>query len=75
MASLKQKGDLAEVMVASDLLRRGYKIAIPFGDDSDYDLTLRLTPPKNCQRLHIRHAADYLDPVVRKPALPELDEI
>lgn len=38
MASLKQKGDLAELMVATDLLRRGYKIAIPYGEDWDYDL-------------------------------------
>jgi hypothetical protein len=29
MASLKMKGDLAELKVAADLLERGYKIAIP----------------------------------------------
>ena len=28
--NLKAKGDLAELMVAVDLLRRGYKIAIPY---------------------------------------------
>src|SRR5438128_4981865 len=38
MASLKQKGDLAEMMVAADLIRRGYRIAIPFGEDCDFDL-------------------------------------
>ena len=38
MASLKMKGDLAELMVATDLLRRGYKIAFPYGEDWDYDL-------------------------------------
>jgi len=38
MASLKQKGDLAEMLVAADLVRRGYKVAIPFGEDWDYDL-------------------------------------
>lgn len=38
MAPLKQKGDLAELMVAADLRRRGYRIAIPFGEDCDYDL-------------------------------------
>jgi len=27
-------------MVAADLLRRGYKIAIPYGEDWDYDLIL-----------------------------------
>ena len=40
MAPLKQKGDLAELMVAADLRRRGHRIAIPFGEDSDYDLVL-----------------------------------
>jgi hypothetical protein len=29
MAPLKQKGDLAELMVAADLRRRGYRICIP----------------------------------------------
>jgi hypothetical protein len=38
MAELKRKGDLAELMVATDLARRGYKIAFPYGEDSDYDL-------------------------------------
>ena len=38
--SLKGKGDLAELTVAGDLLRRGYKIAIPYGEDCDFDLIL-----------------------------------
>jgi hypothetical protein len=36
--NLKGKGDLAELMVATDLLRRGHKIAIPYGEDCDFDL-------------------------------------
>jgi hypothetical protein len=40
MAPLKAKGDLAELMVATDLLRRGYKVALPYGEDWDYDLVL-----------------------------------
>jgi hypothetical protein len=36
----KAKGDLAEMKVAADLRARGYKIAIPFGEDWDYDLIL-----------------------------------
>ncbi|MGH2992458.1 MAG: group I intron-associated PD-(D/E)XK endonuclease [Solirubrobacterales bacterium] len=36
----KEKGDLAELMVACDLRRRGCKIAIPFGEESDYDLVI-----------------------------------
>jgi hypothetical protein len=40
MASLKTKGDLAELKVAADLVERGYRIAIPFGEDSDFDLII-----------------------------------
>ncbi|MGH2983758.1 MAG: group I intron-associated PD-(D/E)XK endonuclease [Solirubrobacterales bacterium] len=40
MASLKTKGDLAELKVATDLLERGYRIAIPYGEDHDFDLVL-----------------------------------
>lgn len=38
MAPLKTKGDTAEMMVAADLVKRGYRIAFPFGEDADYDL-------------------------------------
>ncbi len=38
--NLKGKGDLAELMVAADLRRRGFKIAIPFGEECDFDLVL-----------------------------------
>jgi Holliday junction resolvase-like predicted endonuclease len=38
MALTKAKGDLAELMVASDLRRKGYRIAFPYGEDWDYDL-------------------------------------
>lgn len=38
MESLKQKGDLGELRVAADLIKRGCRIAIPFGEDCDYDL-------------------------------------
>ena len=38
MAPLKAKGDLAELMVAADLRRHGHKIAIPYGEDWDFDL-------------------------------------
>jgi PD-(D/E)XK endonuclease len=40
MASLKTKGDLAELKVATDLLERGYRVAIPYGEDHDFDLIL-----------------------------------
>ena len=40
MAPLKQKGDLAELMVAADLRGRGFKLAFPYGEDWDYDLII-----------------------------------
>jgi PD-(D/E)XK endonuclease len=38
VASLKRKGDLAELKVAADLVDRGCRLSIPFGEDCDYDL-------------------------------------
>jgi hypothetical protein len=53
MAPLKAKGDLAEVMVAADLLRRGYKIAFPYGEDWDYDLIL--CRDERLERVQVKH--------------------
>jgi PD-(D/E)XK endonuclease len=36
----KAKGDLAELKVATDLRARGYRIAIPYGENWDFDLIL-----------------------------------
>ena len=38
MAPLKQKGDLAELKVAADLIDRGCHLSFPYGEDCDYDL-------------------------------------
>lgn len=40
MATLKQKGDLAELKVAVDLVAQGYRVLFPFGEDHDYDLVI-----------------------------------
>jgi hypothetical protein len=40
MAPLKTKGDTAELMIAADLARRGYRLAFPYGEDCDYDLVV-----------------------------------
>ena len=53
MAPLKAKGDLAEMMVAADLLRRGHKIAIPYGEDWDYDLIL--CRDGSLERVQVKH--------------------
>jgi hypothetical protein len=36
--SRKAKGDLAEAMVFADLIRRGHKVALPYGENWDYDM-------------------------------------
>ena len=38
MLNTKGKGDLAELKVACDLVSRGHQIAIPYGEDWDFDL-------------------------------------
>ena len=53
MAPLKQRGDLAELMVAADLRRRGHKIAIPYGEDWDYDLIV--CRDRNLERVQVKH--------------------
>jgi hypothetical protein len=52
--NLKAKGDLAELMVAVDLLRRGHKIAIPYGEDCDFDLVL--IRDNRLERVQVKHA-------------------
>lgn len=53
VAPLKEKGDLAELMVAADLRRRGHKIAIPFGEDWDYDLIV--CRDGRLERVQVKH--------------------
>ncbi len=52
--NLKGKGDLAELMVAADLRRRGFKIAIPFGEDCDFDLIL--IRENGLERVQVKYA-------------------
>jgi hypothetical protein len=52
--NLKGKGDLAELMVATDLLRRGHKIAILYGEDCDFDLVL--IRGDRLERVQVKHA-------------------
>ncbi len=40
-------------MVATDLLRRGHKIAIPFGEDCDFDLIL--IRKSKLERVQVKH--------------------
>ncbi len=40
MAETKTKGDLGVAMVMADALKKRYKVAIPVGEDWDYDLII-----------------------------------
>ena len=53
MASLKTKGNLAELKVAADLVERGYRVAIPFGEDVDFDLIL--VRGHNLERVQVKY--------------------
>lgn len=49
-AITKTKGDLGQAMIMADALRRGYKVALPLGEDWRYDLIVL----KNGQLLRIQ---------------------
>jgi PD-(D/E)XK endonuclease len=51
--NLKGKGDLAELKVATDLRARGHRIAIPFGEDCDFDLVL--IRPNHLDRVQVKY--------------------
>ena len=42
VAPLKTKGDMAELIVAADLVKRGFRVAFPFGEDCDFLQEVRL---------------------------------
>jgi hypothetical protein len=64
--NLKAKGDLAELTVAVDLLRRGHKVAIPYGEDCDFDLVL--IRDNRLERVQVKHARS--DGAVNQRSLP-----
>ena len=51
----KAKGDLAELKVATDLRARGYRIAIPYGEDWNFDLILCRRDDK-LERVQVKYA-------------------
>jgi len=50
---LKGRGDLAELCVAVDLLRRGFGVAFPYGEDCDFDLIL--IRDERLDRVQVKH--------------------
>jgi hypothetical protein len=57
MAPLKLKGDHAEIEVARDLIRRGFRVAIPYGEDWDFDLIFQRPGSDALERVQVKHAA------------------
>jgi hypothetical protein len=52
----KAKGDLAELKVAADLRARGYRVAIPYGEDWDFDLIL-CRDDSSFERVQVKYAS------------------
>jgi hypothetical protein len=50
----KAKGDLAELKVACDLIENGYAIAIPFGENCDFDLVA--SRDGSVERIQVKYA-------------------
>ncbi|MFL5839388.1 MAG: group I intron-associated PD-(D/E)XK endonuclease [Thermoleophilaceae bacterium] len=55
MAPLKTKGDMAELIVAADLVKRGYRVAFPFGEDCDFDLLFWEPDECRLQRVQVKY--------------------
>jgi hypothetical protein len=56
VAPLKLKGDRAEIEVARDLVRRCFRIAIPYGEDWDFDLVFARPGSEKLERVQVKHA-------------------
>jgi hypothetical protein len=54
MMTPKEKGDRAELIIAADLGKRGYRIAFPYGDNWPYDLIL-CRQPDLFERIEIKY--------------------
>ena len=55
VAPLKLKGDRAEIEVARDLVRRGFRIAIPYGEDWNFDLIFARPGSERLERVQVKH--------------------
>ena len=64
MAPTKQRGDQAELAVASDLVGRGYRVLIPFGEDCDYDLAIERSG--RIERVQVKFVREH-NSVLRVP--------
>jgi PD-(D/E)XK endonuclease len=56
VAPLKLKRDRAELEVARDLVRRGFRIAIPYGEDWDFDLIFSRPGSEQLERVQVKYS-------------------
>jgi PD-(D/E)XK nuclease superfamily protein len=47
---------MAELIVAADLVKRGFRLAFPFGEDSDFDLLFWRPPSEQIERVQVKYA-------------------
>src|SRR3954462_10310848 len=47
---------MAELIVAADLVKRGFRVAFPFGEDSDFDLLFWRPPNERIERVQVKYA-------------------
>src|SRR4051794_6071589 len=47
---------MAELIVAADLVKRGFRVAFPFGEDCDWDLLFWRPPSIELERVQVKHA-------------------
>jgi PD-(D/E)XK endonuclease len=48
---------MAELIVAADLVKRGYRVAFPFGEDCDFDLLFWRPPSIELERVQVKYTA------------------
>jgi PD-(D/E)XK endonuclease len=56
VAPFKTKGDMAELIVAADLVKRGYRVAFPFGEDCDWDLLFWHPGDRKLERVQVKYS-------------------
>jgi len=56
MARTKRLGDIAEAAIMADVLRRGYRVALPYGEDWPFDLLVLRDDEGDFQRVQVKYA-------------------
>ena len=46
---------MAELIVAADLVKRGFRVAFPFGEDCDWDLLFWRPPETTLERVQVKY--------------------